>query len=968
MWHDLREVMRRELAAYFGSPVAYLFLAAFLAVILFVFYWVEAFFARNIADVRPLFEWMPLMLIFLVAALTMRAWAEERRAGTLESLLTAPVSPWALILGKFLAGWALVALALALTLPLPLTVAFLGPLDWGPVVGGYLAALLLAGAYLAIGLWASSRTDSQIVALILTVAVAGAFYLVGSQPVAGLVGYRAGEVLRAIGLGSRFEQITRGVLDLRDLYYFVSIAGVFLLLNRWELARLRWAGDPPGRRRRPALAVTWLAALNLLAANLWLDQLGGLRLDLTAGRLYTLSDATRAQLARVREPLLIRGYFSAATHPLLAPLVPQLRDLLEEYAVAGGDRVRVEFVDPHEDPKLEAEAGERYGIRPVPFRAASRYQTSVVNSYFHILVRYGDQYQVLDYEDLIDVKVRGENDLAVALRNPEYVVTAAIRKVVERYRGGGSPFEALIRPVTLHAYLSPAEQLPGEMKAAREALEKSLDELKKEAQGRLEVEFADPGADPALARRLAEKDGLGPMILDLLHPEPFWFSLVLDDGRQRLSVPLPEKLDEAGFHKALMAAVRRFSPGYLKTLAVYAPGGPPPSPFGFNNGGRHYQALKAQLAESVRWVETDLASGRAPADADMLMVLSPQDLDDKQRFAIDQFLMRGGTVLLAMGAYDISVDPSLSAVAQKSGLEDWLADQGLGLERSLVLDERAGALPIPIERSVGGFLIREIQLVDYPFILDVRDDGLNPDSPVTNSLDQLYVPFASPVEVDDAKNAGRKVTWLLRSSARSWTTTDTNLIPDFRRYGRLGFPRGEKEGARTLAVMVEGRFDSAFKGRPSPLLAKKSSDRSQAGKDQTKEQEEPKADQAAGRGEGVIEHSPDGARLILIGSGMLFSDETQALVSGALGTAYRKPALFAQNLVDWSLEDQGLLALRGRDRSRFARTLEPLSPWRQRLWEYLDYALVLIGLGVVWLVHRRRQQRRLEAYRQLLAG
>ena len=648
--------------------------------------------------------------------------------------------------------------------------------------------------------------------------------------------------------------------------------------------------------------------------------------------------------------------------------MPQLRDLLEEYAVAGGDRVRVEFVDPHDDPKLEAEAGERYGIRPVPFRAASRYQTSVVNSYFHILVRYGDQYQVLGYQDLIDVKVRNETDLAVALRNPEYMITAAIRKVVERYRGGGSPFESLARPVTLHAYLSPADQLPGEMKAARQALEQSLSKLRKEARGRLEVEFADPGADPALARRLAERDGLGPMILDLLHPTPFWFSLVLDDGHQRLTVPLPEKLDQAGFHKALMAAVRRFSPGYLKTLAVYAPGGPPASPFMGGHPERRYQVLKAQLAESVRWVDTDLKSGRVPADADMLMVLSPQDLNEKQRFAIDQFLMRGGTVLLATSAYDISVDPSLSAVPQKSGLEQWLADQGLSLESALVLDERAGALPIPVERSVGGFLVREIQLVDYPFILDVRDDGLNPDSPITNSLDQLYVPFASPVKVDAAKNAGRKVTWLLRSSPHSWTTTDANLVPNFRRYGHLGFPRGDKQGARTLAVMVEGRFDSAFKGRRSPLLAKQSADKAQGEKDQAREKAGSPAAKATGRGEGVIEHSPDGARLILVGSGMLFTDETEALVSGALGTSYRKPALFAQNLVDWALEDQGLLALRGRDRSRFARTLEPLSPWRQRLWEYLDYALVLIGLGLVWLVHRRRRQQRLEAYRQLLSA
>ena len=164
-------ITRKELAGYFGSPMALIFVGAFLAVTLFAFFWVDTFFARGIADVRPLFRWMPVLMIFLVAALTMRQWSEEQRAGTLEVLLTLPVSKVQLVLGKFLAVMALVALALALTLFLPITVSLLGNLDWGPVIGGYLAALLMAAAYAAIGLFVSSRTDNQIVALILTVLV-----------------------------------------------------------------------------------------------------------------------------------------------------------------------------------------------------------------------------------------------------------------------------------------------------------------------------------------------------------------------------------------------------------------------------------------------------------------------------------------------------------------------------------------------------------------------------------------------------------------------------------------------------------------------------------------------------------------------------------------------------------------------------------------------------------------------------
>ena len=139
----IRHVARKELRLFFAAPVGYLFLAAFLASTLFVFFWGEAWFARNIADVRPMFEWMPILLIFLSAALTMRLWSEERRTGTLEFVATLPVDSWSFVLGKFVACWVLLAIALLLTLPLPVSAAFIADLDWGPIVAGYVAALLL---------------------------------------------------------------------------------------------------------------------------------------------------------------------------------------------------------------------------------------------------------------------------------------------------------------------------------------------------------------------------------------------------------------------------------------------------------------------------------------------------------------------------------------------------------------------------------------------------------------------------------------------------------------------------------------------------------------------------------------------------------------------------------------------------------------------------------------------------------
>ena len=951
-------IAAKELAGFFASPAAFLFLGAFLAVTLFVFFWVETFFARNIADVRPLFQWMPVLLIFLVAALTMRLWSEERRAGTLELLLTAPVSPTALILGKFLGAMGLVTIALALTLPLPVAVSLIGPLDWGPVIGGYVAALALASAYVAMGLWVSARSDNQIVSLITTSALASGFFLLGSPAVTALFGHDIANVLRELGAGSRFESITRGVLDLRDLYYYLSLTAVFLALNRLTLERLRWAGNarrPIHNRWRLAAA---LLIVNLLGANLWLNSLNGIRTDLTAHNDYTLSEATRGYLAQLDEPLLIRGYFSQSTHPLLAPLVPRIRDLLAEYAAAGGDRVRVEFVDPHEDPELEEEAGQKYGIRPVPFQTTSKYQASVVNSYFDLVIAYGDQFEVLNYQDLIEIKAGNETDLEVELRNPEYDITRAVRKVMAGYRDGGNPFDALPNPVAFEGYISGDERLPESLRPIRRELEAALTELRDQAKGKFTVSIRDPDADGGqLAQRLQQDFGFQPMVAGLLDPKPFWFYLTLNDGKELLQIPLPEELDRAGMQRALEAALKRFSPGFLKTVAVLRQEPPAPSMPGMppTNRGKRFHTLEDVLSESLRWLPADLKDGRVPAEADMLLALAPEGLDRKQLFAIDQFLMQGGTVLLATAPFDVDVARGIEARSLDSGLSDWLAGHGLSIGESLVLDPQSGALPIPVDRRVGGFTVREIQLIDYPYIADIRADGLDADSPVTAGLGQLYLPWTSPITLDADKNKDRAITELVHSSPGSWTSDSLNMVPDLRAHPKFGFEQGGEKARHLLVVALQGRFDSAFAGQPSPLL-EQPQEKGEEAKDEDKQE-----NTAFG---GVIERSPESARLILLASNAALSDQAMTLAAQALGTEYVKPALFVQNAVDQALEDAGLVQLRGR--GHFARTLIPLDRDTQTLWEAILYLLALTGLALIWVVRKWLRNARTRRFEQVM--
>jgi len=217
----IRTVTKRELAAYFDSPVAYVFIVIFLLLSSAFTFYLGGFYERGQADLQPFFTFHPWLYLFLMPALSMRLWAEERKSGTIELLLTLPITLWQAVLGKFLAAWCFAAIALALTFPLWLTVNYLGDPDNGVIVAAYLGSLLMAGGFLAIGACLSAATRSQVIAFILTVVVCLAFLLSGFPLVLDVFSAWAPQSLvdaiAALSFLSHFEAISKGVLDLRDL-------------------------------------------------------------------------------------------------------------------------------------------------------------------------------------------------------------------------------------------------------------------------------------------------------------------------------------------------------------------------------------------------------------------------------------------------------------------------------------------------------------------------------------------------------------------------------------------------------------------------------------------------------------------------------------------------------------------------------------------------------------------------------
>ena len=233
---NIINILRREFGAYFATPVAYIFITAFLVINNWLFF--NSFFITNQANMRPFFSLMPWIFLFFVPAISMRLWAEEKRLGTYETLMTLPVRDYEVVLGKYLAGFLFLSLAISLTATVPITIAYMGALDKGPVIGGYIGAILLGGAYLAVGIFASGITVNQVISFLVALSITFVLLIIG-EDFLNLPGNIAA-ILKPLALGTHFKNISRGAIDSRDIFYYFSVIVLFLTLNTWSIGSRKW--------------------------------------------------------------------------------------------------------------------------------------------------------------------------------------------------------------------------------------------------------------------------------------------------------------------------------------------------------------------------------------------------------------------------------------------------------------------------------------------------------------------------------------------------------------------------------------------------------------------------------------------------------------------------------------------------------------------------------------------------------
>ena len=389
-------IARRELRSFFDQPTAYVLAVAFLGLGLYLSF--RSLYAMSRATLRPFFDLLPWLLMIFIPAIAMRTLAEERRSRTLEWLIAQPLGEGEVVLGKFLGSWIFILITLAGTLPMSLGVLFVSEADGGIVFAQYVGAALLTAQMLAIGIWASAITRNQITAFILGAFTCFVLVLIGSPVVQIEMPRLIGGWLLQLSVISHFENVARGVIDLRDLLYFASTCGLFLLLAVAALGRERLSLK--GEAFRRLRIGTGVIALGVLVLNLLGGYVRG-RLDLTDDNLFTLSDGSREIMGGLDDIVNLTLFVSNDLPQEIQVIERDVRDLAADLEGASDGMLAVRVINPDDSDEDEEEASSM-GIMPIEFNVIGDDEFQVKRGYFGLALTYADEQEIIQVIDRAD--------------------------------------------------------------------------------------------------------------------------------------------------------------------------------------------------------------------------------------------------------------------------------------------------------------------------------------------------------------------------------------------------------------------------------------------------------------------------------------------------------------------------------------------------------------------------------------
>ncbi|OGW91105.1 MAG: hypothetical protein A3D28_03250 [Omnitrophica bacterium RIFCSPHIGHO2_02_FULL_63_14] len=683
----MSNIFRREIGSYFNSAIAYIFVIVFVVFANGLF--MLQFFQIGKADMRLFFNSLPFALIIFIPAISMRLWAEEKRTATYELLLTFPMRPHELVLGKYLASLFFYLFALASTLTIPVMIALVGKADPGPVIGGYLGVFLLGGFFLAIGIFLSGLCKDQIVAFIVTMIVTFALYFVGTDLFAVFLdGWVAGAgtfLKNNLGMAGRLVDFGRGVIDLVDIVYFVLAIGALLFLNGLSLEG----------RYRPKARLVFSAAVAVVTLSVvlvnWLIQdvrIG--RWDVTEARVHTISENSVKVLKGLKVPVRVKYYVSAreGMPTMLKSLEQEVSDKLEALRAASGDKVqwsvvRLESVPDEKDPMRRTLQNQ--GVTPFQVESVQRDEVGVKLIFSTLVLEYK--------EKPLEIIPRV---LPGSLQDTEYQILSRVFKMTLEER----PKIAMVAP-------------------------------------------------------LKENE---------LTPE---LTKVLEAAGQK-----GERLYEDDYKTA--AALLR------------------------NNG---YDVRRVALTKG----------DPIPAQTNMLLVLKPGKLSERQRFEIGRYLTEGGTVVVAAQGFEYTFergDKGIEAKPEKLPLDvnGLIEKWGVKVSPDVLFDEDSQVIALTTGQRIGPFALE--MPIQFPNQINVRESSLNRSAAVMDRVPSLAYLWGSALDLspDVFQQQGLKSTVLFHSSPRSWKSPNegtTKLTQENTRPPAAGSP-----GKFPLGVLLEGPFQN----------------------------------------------------------------------------------------------------------------------------------------------------------------
>ncbi|MDF1664105.1 MAG: Gldg family protein [Planctomycetota bacterium] len=794
-------VMSRELRAYFDSIIAYVILLAFYSFT--TWFTLSSLEAGSQASLRDFFEFLPVGFLFFIPAVAMRLWAEERRLGTIELLMTWPLKTWDIVLGKFFAGLTLIVVALLMTSSYAVYIMQYGEPDLGPLIGGYVAALLLGGAYLALGCFISSLTEHQIVAYVLSVFCAAAFFLVGHPDTLASIPQTKelfGEVINleptiefmeAIGFGSRFASIVRGVLDLGDLSFYTAIIISFLYMNVRAVAWQSVKGETSSSVVTTVLILSFVSLASLFAGVYVPAVLFGMAL---IGFIYYV----RTKTSSVGVNRLLDNTLATILAFIIALQVSLVVDRVNKRADLTEDRV--------------------YSLTPY------------------------------------SLKLVGE----------------------------------LEDPLEIRCYFSGS--LPQALKLRRRKTEDTLSEFVTASKGQISIVYFDPDTDN-LAKERAEREGIKAQKVNLLdgkdkrtverfygcvmeyqgQKEAFQFMPIASHFESDFSAALRKLMTPRDWNIGLLTSNEKVTSGYRSIF------------FGLNR--RRIDVTRLRM-EGLEY------GNEIPKNVNVLLLIAPSKLTEREAYEVDQFVMRGGTLLLL--ADGVSFDSSFKLNPVVTGLENVLASYGFEIKKQVLRDnDENNVFPISVNDG------KVEKAGPNPFAVRIPKENLDQEHPITKFLPQMGFGEASPVVV---LNKNLKVTELIRSApttyswARKGPMVRVLLNSVERKKTAVVSPNSDRGEIRQplIALAYEGPLTSFFQGQrpPKPKGAKQESL-----KDSQRETL------------GTIEKG----RIVIIGDAS-FHEESRWKIQkrSDLSNVVTSGQKLIMNSIDWIVGDEDLIELRNR--------------------------------------------------------